>query len=319
MIEPSSYYAYVEDLCIITTYFNSNNYKTKLKNLTAFRKRIEEAGLKLIIVECIFNDQRFTLNSYGESTTLIRVKATDVMWQKERLWNLALSKLPTPCTKVACIDCDILFNNSNWALETSKLLDVFPIVQLFEIGIKLPKDREIYRGEGRTVKSFAAIYKDQPNYIYNDDDDKEYGHPGYAWAVRKDLLLKHGFYDASIIGGGDRLMQQAMCGTWNSRALKLFFGNNKCHFNYFINWAQKFYEDVQGQVTCVSGSILHLWHGTKENRQYLERQLKINSFNFDPENDIIIDENGCWKWNSDKTDMHQYLIKYFLQRKEDGD
>ncbi|MBP5971450.1 hypothetical protein HW132_01545 [Brasilonema sp. CT11] len=317
-VSASNYYSYVEDLWIITTYFNSKNYQTKLRNLTAFRKTIEEAGLNLIIVECAFKDQIFTLSNSSEHTIIIKVKATDVMWQKERLLNIALSKLPTSCKKVAWIDCDILFNNSEWALEASKLLDVFPVVQLFESGIRLPKDQEIYRGEGDIFKSFASIYKDQPNQIHN-GYYPQHGHTGFAWAARKDLLLKHGFYDASITGGGDDLIVHAMCGAWYSICLVKCFAKNKNHFNYFINWAKKIYVDVLGQIGCVSGSVLHLWHGNAENRLHLERNFQLNSFSFDPENDISIDENGCWKWNSGKAYMHQWVVEYFSQRKEDGD
>ncbi|MBD2527415.1 hypothetical protein [Nostoc sp. FACHB-133] len=315
-VTPSSCYSYVEDLWIITTYFNSCNYQTKLKNMTAFRERIEAAGLNLIIVECAFNEQGFTLRNSSKNTRIVKVKATDVMWQKERLLNIVLSQLPTACKKVAWIDCDILFNNSEWAVEASKLLDVFPVIQLFDFGIELPKDHEIYRGEGKIWQSFASIHQDKPNEIYK--KYSRHGHTGFAWAATKDLLLKHKFYDADIAGAGDELMVHAMCGAWYSICVAKKLGKTKYHFNHFINWAEKFYEDVSGQVGCVSGYVLHLWHGDSKDRQHLERRVPLHISNFDPENDISIDENGCWKWNSDKTYMHQWIKEYFLQRKEDG-
>ncbi|RCJ30820.1 hypothetical protein A6769_32605 [Nostoc punctiforme NIES-2108] len=60
--------------------------------MTTFRQRIEVAGLNLIIVECAFNEQAFTLSNSSKNTIIIKVKATDVMWQKERLLNIALSQ-----------------------------------------------------------------------------------------------------------------------------------------------------------------------------------------------------------------------------------
>ena len=321
-VSASRYYSYIEDIWMITTYFNPCNYQTILKNITAFRERIEAAGLNLIIVECAFKDQIFTLSNSSKNTIIIKVKATDVMWQKERLLNIALSHLPTSCKKVAWIDCDILFNNSEWALEASKLLDIFPVVQLFDISLRLPKDQEIYRkgqempkGQRKIWKSFASIYQDNPNYIYQ--GYQQHGHTGFAWAARKELLLKHNFYDADIVGRGDELMVHAMCGAWYSICIAKRLGRSKYHFNYFIKWAEKIYEDVLGQVGCVSGSVLHLWHGNSENRLHPERTVQLHISNFDPENDITIDENGCWKWNSDKTYMHQWIEEYFLLRKED--
>jgi hypothetical protein len=315
MIEVASDYTYVEDLCIITTYFNPINYETKLINLNAFKEKIEMAGIKLMIIECTFRDQSFSLNNF---VNVIQIKATDIMWQKERLLNLALSKLPDSCKKVAWVDCDILFANPDWALEASKLLNEFPIVQLFDTAIRLPKDHFSYSGEGEIWKSFGAIHETQPDEIYK-GNFINHGHTGFAWAARKDLLLKHGFYDACIAGGGDHLMVHAMCGDWRSPCIKRHIGENKYHLKYFLNWGENFYKDVLGRVGYVSGSILHLWHGDRVNRKYLERSIILNNFGFDPVNDISIDENGCWKWNSNKSNIHQWAINYFSERKEDGD
>ncbi|MEG3838668.1 hypothetical protein [Microcoleus sp. herbarium14] len=315
MIKLASNYTYVEDLWIITTYFNPVDYRTKLINFNAFKKNIEIAGINLVIIECTFKDQPFSLNN---CVNVIQIKAKDIMWQKERLLNLALYKLPDSCKKVAWVDCDILFANPDWALETSKLLDDLPIVQLFDTAIRLPKDHLSYTGEGDIGKSFSSIRNTQRDEIYK-GHFFNHGHTGFAWAARKELLLKHGFYDACIVGGGDHLMAHAMYGDWLSPCIKVHTGDNKYHLKYFLNWGEKFYKDVLARVGYVSGSILHLWHGDKINRKYGERNIILNNFGFDPANDISIDENGCWKWNSDKANIHQWTLNYFLDRKEDGD
>src|SRR5437867_4278139 len=56
---------------------------------------------------------------------------TDILWQKERLLNLALRTLPPSCKKVAWIDCDVVFQADDWAERTSRLLDRFMLVQPF--------------------------------------------------------------------------------------------------------------------------------------------------------------------------------------------
>jgi hypothetical protein len=44
----------------------------------------------------------------------------------------------------------------------------------------------------------------------------------------------------------------------------------------------------------------------------------MKEFGFDPAIDIAVDAEGCWRWNSPKTDMHDYVTRYFASRNEDG-
>lgn len=62
---------------------------------------------------------------------VIHVRAKDILWQKERLLNLALAHLPAVARKVAWLDADLLFEDPSWACETSRRLDTFPVVQPF--------------------------------------------------------------------------------------------------------------------------------------------------------------------------------------------
>jgi hypothetical protein len=44
----------------------------------------------------------------------------------------------------------------------------------------------------------------------------------------------------------------------------------------------------------------------------------MEAFSFDPFTDIEMDHNGCWRWSSNKQEMHDYIRRYFESRKEDG-
>ena len=48
---------------------------------------------------------------------------SNTLWQKERMLNLAVARLPARCTKVAWIDADSFFTNERWVADTSALLD----------------------------------------------------------------------------------------------------------------------------------------------------------------------------------------------------
>ena len=78
--------------------------------------------------------------------SLLRIRSEHVLWQKERLINVALGHLPKHVKKVAWLDCDILFSNPNWLIETSELLDNYPIVQPFQTANRLPRGWNDMRG-----------------------------------------------------------------------------------------------------------------------------------------------------------------------------
>ena len=63
-----------------------------------------------------------------------------MLWQKERLLNLALQALPSSCRKVAWVDCDVVFAAGDWLERTSHLLDHFTLVQPFSHLHRMPPD-----------------------------------------------------------------------------------------------------------------------------------------------------------------------------------
>ncbi len=56
----------------------------------------------------------------------------DWIWQKERLLNILLDRLPKRITKVAWLDADLLFLNSDWARLASESLETWAAIQLFD-------------------------------------------------------------------------------------------------------------------------------------------------------------------------------------------
>ncbi|MDD5070940.1 MAG: hypothetical protein PHV17_09455, partial [Candidatus Omnitrophica bacterium] len=103
----------------ITTFFNSNQYKGYYENYKIFRKHTKKQGLNLIAVELAYNHSQFSLTK-DDSEVLVQVKGKSVLWQKERLLNLALKSLPSECTKIVWIDADIIFDDNSWLEKTSE-------------------------------------------------------------------------------------------------------------------------------------------------------------------------------------------------------
>ena len=85
-------------LWAITAYFNPAGFHNRLRNYRVFR---ENLGAPLVAVE-FSHEGRFELCA-TDADILLQIAGGDVMWQKERLLNLALASLPSDCTHVAWI------------------------------------------------------------------------------------------------------------------------------------------------------------------------------------------------------------------------
>ena len=69
-----------------------------------------------------------------------------------------------------------------------------------------------------------------------------------------------------------------------------------------------------GRVGYTEGTLATLNHGSFTQRAYGERHAGLEAFDFDPESDIAVDEQGCWRWNSDRPELHEYVRGYFDRR-----
>src|SRR5262249_8316270 len=123
------------NLWAITSYFNPIGYHRRLENYHTFRQYLT---VPLVTVELAFNGA-FQLHS-GDADILMQFRGGDVLWQKERLLNLALKSLPASCEKVAWLDCDVVFENKDWAARTNQALDDFGLLHLFHECYHLPPD-----------------------------------------------------------------------------------------------------------------------------------------------------------------------------------
>lgn len=104
----------VDDFCAITCLFKPGGYRTKTDNFARFQAALAAQGVVRSINECAFGNAPFEL---APGDRIRQIRARDVIWQKERLLNLALAALPARITKVAWLDDDRLFSNPRWAEE----------------------------------------------------------------------------------------------------------------------------------------------------------------------------------------------------------
>ena len=307
-----------EPLWAITSYFNPVGYRRRLENYRVFRERL---AVPLATVELSF-DGRFELRA-GDADALLQIHGGDVMWQKERLLNLALRLLPDACDKVAWVDCDIVFTRHDWAAQASRALDDVVLLHLFQTRADLPRD-------GRLDELPAELPWAAPSMVYkmlvegmapadllvSPLRQKGLASNGLAWASRRDVLERHGLYDACILGSADRAMLCAAIGTFEHCTDALLMNGRQRE--HYLAWARPFFDTVRGRIGYIPGLALHLWHGEVKDRQYGVRDQGFEPFDFDPFRDIALDERGCWRWSSDKRDLQAFVEGYFASRNEDG-
>jgi hypothetical protein len=306
------------NLWAITCYFNPVGYRRRLENYRTFRQHLK---VPLVTVELSFGEE-FQLAS-GDADILVQLRGSSVLWQKERLLNVALKSLPDICTKVAWLDCDIVFESDDWIERASRALDKFALVHLFQERNELPMDFTPENPDSwrATLKTESLVYKLDAGQATTEEAAilgalRRGTTNGLAWASTKDILRELGLYDACIIGSGDKAMFCAALGVSDhfARALEM----NPRGTEHYLAWARPFFNRIQGRISYIPDRVFHLWHGDLHDRGYQAKHRSFAQFDFDPYRDIDVDQNGCWRWNSDKTEMHRFVKHIFESRQEDG-
>ena len=307
-----------ESLWAITTYFNPMNSQRKPANYRLFRERL---NVPLVAVELAYGPD-FELTR-SDADILVQLRGGDILWQKERLLNVALRHLPSTCRKLAFLDCDAIFDLEDWGERVSDLLDRFMLVQMFRHVHYMRRDwvpGKVTAEPVRTRPSAAftvasgvppALCVTYPGGANNQSRVA----PGFAWAGRRELFEEHGFYDVCIVGGAVSALACAAYGCFDN--VMQFHCMNDQQKQYYMAWARPFYETVRAETAFLDCTLFHLWHGEFDNRCYLERHQRLSVFQFDPFEDIAIEDNGCWRWNSNKPELHKYVHQYFASRRED--
>jgi hypothetical protein len=302
----------------LTTYFNPVRYKRRLTNYRMFRSKL---NVPLVTVELSF-DGEFELTK-NDADILIQLSGGAVLWQKERLLNIGIKSLPAAVKNFAWIDCDILFARNDWAVEAEEQLnEKYSIVQLYSKAIYLNKE-----DSGEHLNDYAS-YPAVPGLValYRKDNVLPLDrlavspqgtivfNPGLAWAAKKEIFVKHGFYDLAIIGAGDLYVVNSAFGTMNS-LIKLH-SLNEPRTKRYLQWGTPFHQTVDKKVGHIPGEIYHLWHGDAANRNYRGRVGILADF--DPDADVYVGDNGAWHWTEPKSALAEQLKAHFINRREDG-
>ena len=287
-----------------------------MDNYRIFRERM---AAPLLTIELGYHDN-FELRK-NDATHLIQLRADHVMWQKERLLNVARAELPDECEFVVWLDCDVVFERQDWLEATVDSLRESVLIQPYSVVCDLKRDADIpdTTKDGVLLERQSMAWQYRKGTInFNSTSTSMLGHysPGHAWAIRREAMEGPGFYDAMILGSGDFAMAMAAVGRYDDIAKT--YAMNPQQAKHYRSWAKEWNRAIGGSIGVVEGALYHLWHGELGDRGYDRRYASLEQFEFDPFKDIAIDMNGCWRWSSNKIAFHEYVQKYFESRREDG-
>jgi hypothetical protein len=310
-IKYSPSYESAPDICAITCVFNCQESEQKFRNLQQMSGPFLWNEIPLYIVEACQTGHSLRLPSTSRTIQLV---GGDAVWQKERLINVALERIPKHYTKIAWVDADILFENKLWLSEASALLEIHNVVQLCERIIRLPIGRHQYSGHGEVWETFGSIYQKEPNLLLQGNFGL-HGHTGAGWAARRSMFDGIGLYDYCVAGGADHLMAHAFCGDWESECVSKMLSDGSQWHLHATEWAEQVYSRARARVGVVKGSALHLWHGNLATRQHVHRFTALHAHNYDPSVDVTIGADGLLYWTNGKTSLHSDLAAYIDSRR----
>lgn len=275
-------------LTVVTVYFNPRRFATRMRLYRQFAEYVRRSGCRLITVEVAFGERDFEIS--GPDT--INLRSQCEIWHKERALNIgiryALESDPS-CRYLAWIDADVSFVKLDWPEETVHALQHHQCVQMFGQAAYLNPDDEVlwtcdsafkvFQGKG-----FHQIPPIDCRYIAK-------GHPGLAWACRREMWENlEGLLDTGISGSGDTLMAWALRGRWDG-----YLPPDPLSTGYTAalkRWARRCDVHVRENVGYVPGVCLHHWHGKSALRGYDKRWQIISFHKFDPDTDLVVDASS---------------------------
>jgi len=286
-----------KDMAVLTCHFNWCGYNTPVKNLNSFINRMEIDGIPLYGVELSLTDEFVTEDV--PNWYQIKVTKENVCFQKEACINLLEKKVPKKYTKIAWIDADLTFTNKNWYEDTSKKLDEYKLVQLYEQGIDTDR-----RGNSLNITD-GIVYAGGPR-----TDPGYFGHPGGALAARRELFENAGLYIHSFMGSGDSILMYTIYDV----PMRHIPDDT---YDIYYKWKKKIQSYInKSEVSFVRGNFIHDWHGDKISRNYIERNKIFSSVNIDK--NVSIDSNGLLHIGGVSDGVYEDIMSYFRKRKEDG-
>ena len=283
------------DMAICLVIFNPNNSKRIIMNYLYTIEQFHLQGLPTYTLELVYEGRKPEISS---SKNVFHVTTNSYMFHKENMIRVLEKKIPSKYKKLLCVDADVIWKRETWYSDISKALDTYDVVQPFERAHWLDL----------TYKN-TELMRETVLHLKDETWNAKY-HPGFGWAFRRDWYNSCGFFDYAVSGSGDTLS----VGHWLSKKFPKNFKSlpNPMKFQY-----SKFCKNKPPKIGyCEDLDIYHLYHGSRTNRQYVDRHKMI-----DVNEDILRlttkNKDGILEWR-DTEHWNPIFLNYFESREDDG-
>jgi tetratricopeptide (TPR) repeat protein len=293
------------DLAAVVSFFDAGVSDARLRNFELFHQSFARAGVPLLVVELAFGERPFRL---GGLPDVLQVRGGDLMFQRERLFNLGIARLlDRGFQKLLWVDADVVFEGDDWPQRISRKLDDALLCQAFDRAYlhQLEGDAGSYvPGELSLAASERA--RSPTGWL---------GLSGLAWAARAELLTEVPLYDAEIGGNGDLLLLAAAWpeprppraqAIWELATHRMPAGLR----SHYERWARAWSARVARRVGFADGFVQTLFHGPRRARRYGARADVLRAHDFSPLADLAVDAGGAWRWASHKPGLHRAVAGF---------
>lgn len=313
-----------------------------------------DSGLDGKIADCGLSGGEFKHKYIGLHTK-------DELWLKESAINIGVQNLPYGWQQVAWIDADTTFCRPNWVGECihklqhgtssdiafcqmfSHAADLGPNYEILPASYpnaqgvsfikawqdgdlkttmtkKILEDLKAIGGDIRKLATdFMTLEEDLAGNYYGQDKVKKVW-SGLAYAcTRKAWDAVGGLPEYALWGGADWQMAHSLIGKSDGMM------RGDLHDNYkklAMEWHERCQVSVRRNVVTMDGSILHHWHGRKENRNYNLKHRLMAKWGYDPLRHIKRDASGLPQLHDDGSEMYIQLRDQLRaaarSRNEDG-
>jgi hypothetical protein len=218
--------------------------------------------------------------------------------------NLGVRRLlPSDWRAFAWIDMDVEFENPAWADLTLRALSCFDVVQLFSHVLDLNRDEDTMHVHAGFAHQFERGRKLRAAGGANG------WHPGYAWACTRFAYERMGgLYETNILGGGDNVMAKSFIGRSAMSGGQNF---RREYLEHVEQWQRRAFGLRLGHVP---GILRHFFHGSKRNRQYLDRYKLLVKHRFRPD---MLSRGAEGVLVLDCPELARDIARYFEERAED--
>lgn len=289
-------------LAVATCHWNPAGWESLRRNYLRFRHEMAWWGVPTFCVELAYEGQEFASRpKLGTSIQTWRLPAKDEhrLWQKERLVNFVVERLPPEFDKVAWIDADVLFLDRHWPDRVVDLLERHPVVQLWD-------SWHCADAAGRVSEVLRSVGQRGERYI------AQAASPGGAWAARREVFP---LYDRHIVGSGDAMMVEAWLGQERSTCMRR---STPAMARHYAAWSDEAFSKVRGDIAVLPGHAIHLYHGTRAKRQYVDRWNPVIDADYDPATHVHVDDQGLLAWTASAPPaLASWVRRYFASRCED--